>query len=73
MSTLLVTLLLAFIIVVLAIALLGIGWLATGKSRIQPGACGRAPDKNRNRDCGTNTTCSLCERDTDKDKNDKLQ
>lgn len=73
MSTLLVTVFLAFIIVIVAIALLAIGWLATGKSRIRPGACGRAPQRDRDGECGTNSTCSLCKREDSKDKNEKLQ
>jgi len=69
MSTLLITVGLAFIIVVLALALLGIGWLVTGNSRIRPGACGRAPDRKRDdQECGKNTSCSLCEKPENKDK-----
>ena len=41
MSTLLLTLLIAFVIVAIAVGLLAIGWPLTGKSRMQAGACGR--------------------------------
>ncbi|MCE5317274.1 MAG: hypothetical protein LLG04_07920 [Parachlamydia sp.] len=69
MSTLMLTLVLAFVIVIIALALLAIGWLFTGKSRIQPGACGRAPHKKRSEEegCGTSASCSICEK---KDKTD---
>lgn len=63
MSTLLLTLAIAFIIIVLAIAFLAIGWLITGKSKIQPGACGRDPTKKKNdEECGKGS-CGLCERE----------
>lgn len=65
MSTLLLTLTIAFVIVMLALAGLAIGWLLTGKSIIRPGACGRDPTKKRDdKSCGTNT-CSLCEKQDD--------
>lgn len=58
----------AFIVVLIAIALLGIGWLLTGKSKIHPGACGRAPSQKKNRtdDCGQKTSCQLCEHEKKK-------
>lgn len=63
MSTLLMTLLFACVVVVIAIALLAIGWLITGKSRMQPGACGRAPGKKSKKEgCGTESSCDLCDR-----------
>ena len=63
MSTLLLTLAIAFFIVAIAIALLGIGWLLTGKSKLQAGACGRDPTqkKDAGKGCGTNVSCQLCE------------
>lgn len=60
MSTLLLTILIACVLVVLAIAGLCISWLLTGKSSLRPGACGRAPSRKRDEHCGTDTTCSLC-------------
>lgn len=61
MSTLGVTLLLAIVIILIAVALLGIGWLITGKSKLQPGACGRDPTKKRD-ESSCATSCMLCEK-----------
>lgn len=56
------TILIAFIVVLLAIASLAIGWLITGKSKIVRGACGLDPHKYRNQNCGTpNIHCDLCD------------
>lgn len=63
MSTLLTTLLIAFIIITLAIAMLAIGWLLTGKSKLKPGACGRDPNKEKNSECGTGISCQLCDKE----------
>lgn len=60
MNTLLITLLIAFIIICLAIASLAIGWLITGKQKLKPGACGRDPNKSKDEDCGTGVNCQLC-------------
>jgi len=69
MNTLIITLLLAFLIVVIALGLLGIGWLLTGKSKIRPGACGRDPRKIRDEEsCGQSSSCSLCEKPKDSQK-----
>lgn len=69
MSTLTLTLIIAFVLVVIALAGLAIGWLLTGKSIIRAGACGRDPTKKQDdKSCGTNTTCSLCEKQDDKKK-----
>jgi hypothetical protein len=54
LSTLLLTLLIAFILVVLAIAALSVGWLFSGKSKIRRGACGMDPKKLRDKECGNN-------------------
>lgn len=63
MNTLLLTLALAFIIVVIAIGLMAIGWLLTGRSHLQAGACGRDPTKKRDeKGCGTSADCGLCEK-----------
>lgn len=69
MSTLLLTLAIAFIIVVIAVGMLAIGWLLTGRARIQPGACGRDPHKNKDEKegCGTRFTCDLCEKHKEND------
>lgn len=73
MSSLLLTLAIAFIIVLISIGLLAIGWLISGKARIRPGACGRDPHKNRE-ECGTSTSCQLCDQNKESPKkdNDKI-
>jgi hypothetical protein len=69
MPTLLVTLAIAFIVIVVAILLLGIGWLLTGKSKIR-GTCGQNPTKMRNEvdHCGTDSYCQVCKKPEDKKK-----
>lgn len=62
MSTLLTTMLLAFIVVLLAIVALTIGWLITGKQKLTPGACGRDPNKQKNDKCGSQVNCQLCDK-----------
>jgi hypothetical protein len=68
MTTLLPTLALAFVIVLIAIACLAIGWLTTGKSKIRAGACGRDPTKQQSEKegCSTEVSCSLCKKPEDK-------
>ena len=68
MSTLALTSLIAFVLVVLAIAALSIGWLISGKSKIVRGACGTDPTKPKDKDCGTETSCGLCEKDLNERK-----
>ena len=70
MSTLFLTLGIAFVVIMVALALLGISWLITGKLKIRPGACGRDPTKNRNEDdsCGTGVNCHLCKKSDQKKK-----
>lgn len=70
------TLALSIIAVMGGVFLLSIGWLLTGKSKIQPGACGRNPTA---KDCGNKISCQLCDEKgdgaTDKEevkKNDPL-
>ena len=60
MSNLFLTLMIAFVIIVIAIACLAIGWLITGKTKIERGACGRDPTKKRDESCDTTTSCGLC-------------
>lgn len=55
-SNLFLTLVIAFVIIVFAIALLAIGWLITGKTRIEKG-CGKDPTKKKDDSCNT---CDLC-------------
>jgi hypothetical protein len=49
-SNLFLTLVIAFVIIVFAIALLAIGWLITGKTRVEK-ACGRDPIKKKEGSC----------------------
>lgn len=72
MSTLLLTISIAFVIVIAAVTALGIGKLLTGRSKLQIGACGRDPNKKRddNSGCGTKSQCSLCDQDDKHDKSD---
>lgn len=56
MSNLFLTLVIAFVIIVFAIALLAIGWLITGKTKIEK-ACGRDPAKKKDESCHA---CELC-------------
>lgn len=65
MSSLILTISIAFVIVALALLSLGIGWLITGRSKIQAGACGRDPTKKRDEEseCGHQRHCSLCDQD----------
>jgi hypothetical protein len=55
MTTLLFTLGLAFGVILIALAFLGIGWLLTGKARLCGGACGRDPTKKE----GDKSSCQL--------------
>lgn len=66
MSLFTLTFLLAFILVILALMGLGIGWMITGKSKIRGGTCGRDPTKKKDPSCGENKSCGLCEDDDDK-------
>ncbi len=71
MSLLFLTIAIAFIIVVLALVFMAIGWLLTGRSKLHPGACGRNPHQKRNEKegCGTGISCSLCEKEDHDPKN----
>ena len=69
MSTLVITLLIAFLLVVIALLGLAISWLITGKSSIIRGACGMDPHRVRDKRCGTPLFhCELCENHKEKDK-----
>lgn len=68
MSTLALTIIIACVLVLLAVAGLGISWLLTGKSSLKPGACGRAPTKKRDSQCGTDVSCGLCGKESEEKK-----
>lgn len=56
------TLLIAFIVTMVAACLLGLGLILTGKSKVKLGSCGRDPNKKQNDDCGTDVSCTLCDK-----------
>ena len=63
MSTLLFTIITAFVFISIALALLGISYLITGKLKIRPGACGKDPNQLKNENCdGKNISCGLCKK-----------
>lgn len=70
MDGLFLTLAIAFVITLVALGLMGISWLLTGKLKIRPGACGRDPTKKQSDEegCGTDVNCSLCKKTEDKKK-----
>ena len=70
MSTTLLTLGIAFVVIVIALALLGVSWLFTGRSKLRPGACGRNPHEDRDNgdNCGTKISCYLCKKPKEKSK-----
>lgn len=71
MSNLFLTLIIAFVVIVLAIASLAIGWFITGKTRLQRGACGRDPTKKQDESC--QSICELCTKpETDEHKEKPL-
>ena len=66
MPDLVLTLLLAFVVSLLAVAGLGIGWLLKGKPLKR--GCGQSPKMLKDSDCGENKTCPLCDPSSHKDK-----
>ncbi len=61
MSQILPTLIVAFILILLACLGLAIGWLLTGKTRLR-GSCGGIAGKKRDDSCDRDITCGLCGR-----------
>jgi hypothetical protein len=71
MNNLFLTLMIAFVVIVMGIACLAIGWLIKGKTNID--RCGRDPTKKRDESCST-ASCDLCHHSEDKSdekKNDQ--
>ena len=64
MSNLFLTLMIAFVVIVLAIACLAIGWLITGRTRIER-SCGKDPTQIKGSECGSSAACELCEHSKD--------
>jgi len=50
----------AFVVIVIAIACLAIGWLITGRARIER-SCGRDPTQKKDESCGASLSCDLCD------------
>lgn len=59
-SNLFLTLVIAFILIVIAIAALAVGWLITGRTKLQTGACGRNPSQKKGESCNDNQSCNVC-------------
>lgn len=70
MTSLFTTAFLAIIVVLIAMAVIAIGWLITGKSRVRLGMCGRDPTAKRDdkEGCGKDISCSICEKTDKKEK-----
>ncbi|MCB1112105.1 MAG: hypothetical protein H7A37_08035 [Chlamydiales bacterium] len=62
MENLLQTIVIAFVIFGGALALLGLGWLVTGKKKLRGGTCGRDPTKKQD-DPSCQSRCELCDKD----------
>lgn len=71
MSNFYLTLVIAFVIIVLALACLAIGWLVTGKSKLQRGACGKDPTQKKTDDC--DSICHLCSNSVKTDPDKEIQ
>lgn len=58
---------LSVVVIAVAVGLLALGLLITGKSKIKPGACGRDPNKKQDdEECGKKAECGLCKKELDK-------
>ncbi len=66
MDPIVITVLLAFGVIIVACTLLGIGFLITGKARIIRGACGMDPNKARDERCGREISCEICKKTEEK-------
>jgi hypothetical protein len=68
MGNLLATIIIAAIFIGIALSLLAVGWLITGKQKIKRGMCGKDPKKSRDDNCNNNPSCSICEPPKKKDE-----
>lgn len=59
MNQLIFTFILTFVIIMIAIVMLGIGYLLTGKTKIRGGSCSRVPGKP---DVDKEGSCNICGR-----------
>jgi hypothetical protein len=73
MPSYLLTLILAFALILCATILLGIGYLLTGQKKLRPNMCGKRPQKGEKCDKQAGE-CPLCgEKTSESDTDDKLQ
>lgn len=74
LSTFFETFTIAFVVVIVAACLIGIGWIFTGKQKIQSGSCGRNPDEQRDASCEKQISCNLCKHSkSEEEKNESNQ
>lgn len=75
MANIMPTLIAAFVFVIIALVLLGIGLLITGKPGFQLRRCGRDPTKKRDKDagCDTGSACTLCGKTEDEKETESKQ
>lgn len=67
MDTIFSTLFAAFVLVSIALVLIGIGFFITGKSKIKPGCCGKLPKKDGDKECDDPSSCDLCKKPDDQE------
>ena len=70
MSSLLSTFMIAFALLLLAAAGLGIGMILTGKNKLRR-MCGRTPQQQKTKKCGKDVTCPLCNSEVKKNEDDQ--
>lgn len=70
MNNLFLTLMIAFVVIVIAIACLAIGWLFTGKTKID--RCGRDPTKRKDDSCSSKP-CDLCHPSDNKNEKNETE
>lgn len=68
LSTFLGTFFIALILIVVALLMIGLSWLVTGKQKIKGGSCGRLPKKEKDETCGTKESCRLCQAEHKKEE-----
>ena len=66
MSTFLITLLVSFVIIAIALLCMGIGYFVR-RSDVLTTRCGFNPNKEKDGKCGTKKSCSLCGKNGEKD------
>ncbi|MEM1282362.1 MAG: hypothetical protein AAGG81_02280 [Chlamydiota bacterium] len=52
----------AAVLIVIALVMIGLSWVLTGKQKIKGGTCGRDPTKEQDKSCGTKVSCTLCDK-----------